>query len=110
MLDFFQLLYFLLFLSTDFPPVLNYFLVGFKYSHFLFIPQIFNKFQPTITTSNTPLKLGILVGDIDFFSNTGHDFLIIFALIGLIIAVKVADRWCRCLDPADDNTSNKISN
>jgi hypothetical protein len=45
-----------------------------------------------MTTSNTPLKLGIVVGgDIDFFGSTGHDFLIGFAVVGVIIGVKIVD-------------------
>jgi hypothetical protein len=109
MIDFFQLFFFFLFFSTDFPPTLNYFFLGYKYSHFLFLPQIFNKSLPTITTSNTPLKFGIIVGDIDFFSNTGHDFLIIFVIVGLVILVKLVDFWCWCLDQSE-NKPNKIYN
>ena len=40
-IDYYQLLFMVLFLSIDFTPQLNYFLYGFRYSHFLFLPQIF---------------------------------------------------------------------
>jgi len=40
-IDYYQLLFMILFLSIDYPPQLNHFLYGFRYSHYLFLPQIF---------------------------------------------------------------------
>ena len=40
-IDSYQLFFMLLFLAIDYPPHLNHFLYGFRYSHYLFLPQIF---------------------------------------------------------------------
>lgn len=42
MVDYYQLLFLFIFFNVDFPPILNYFIYGFRYSHYLFLPQIFN--------------------------------------------------------------------
>lgn len=52
MVDFYQLLFLLLFLSIDYPPILNYFLYGFRYAHYLFLPQIFSTGQQNGTISD----------------------------------------------------------
>ncbi len=39
--DHYQLLFLLIFLNVDYPPILNNFLYGFRYAHYLFLPQIF---------------------------------------------------------------------
>jgi hypothetical protein len=41
MIDFYQVLFLLLFVNVDYTPALNYFMYGFRYAHYLFIPQIF---------------------------------------------------------------------
>ena len=91
MVDLYQLLFLLLFLNIDYPPALNYFLFGFKYSHYLFLPQIFDTGKPTNTALNTPDKFGIIVPDANFLNNTGHDFLIMFIVIGLLAFLKLFD-------------------
>lgn len=40
-IDCYQLLFMVLFLAIDYPPPLNRFLYGFRYSHYLFLPQVF---------------------------------------------------------------------
>jgi len=40
-IDFYQSLFMILFLSIDYPPQLNKFLYGFRFSHYLFLPSIF---------------------------------------------------------------------
>ncbi len=89
-IDYYQLLYMVLFLSIDFPPQLNHFLYGFRYSHYLFLPQIFRgNAQDTYTTS-TPDQFGVIVPDVNFINNTGHDFIIIFTTVSVLIFCKVA--------------------
>jgi hypothetical protein len=108
-IDFYQLLFLLVFLGTDFPPMLNFFLYGFGYSHLLFLPQIFNRGLSVDTTFKTPLKLGIVVPGTDFLGSTGHDFLIIFVAVGLFAAVKVGDFVMWGID-GDGIKSNKVGN
>ena len=45
MVDYYQILFILLFLNADYPPNLNYFFNGFRYAHYLFLPQIFSAGQ-----------------------------------------------------------------
>ena len=42
-IDYYQLLFMILFLDIDYPPNINHFLYGFRYSHYMFLPQIFKK-------------------------------------------------------------------
>lgn len=82
-------MFMVLFLSIDYPPQLNHFLYGFRYSHFLFLPQIFRKDPEEEYSSETPDKFGVVVPDVHFVKNTGHDFIIIFVAIGLLILCKL---------------------
>jgi hypothetical protein len=116
LIDYFQILFMLSFLQIDYSPGLNYFLYGFRYSHYLFFPQIFRP-QEIKEYSETPGKFGIIVPDADFLSNTGHDFLIIFVCMGVVMAVKLADFLLTSSiknnkvsnDPSDNPSSQKHS-
>jgi hypothetical protein len=108
MLDYYQLLFILLFLDVDYPPTINNFLHGFRYAHLLFLPQIFH--TPSTQTSSmnvqeVPTQFGILVRDVSFLNNTGHDFLVLFVVVGLLAVFKVIDLLIHCRIK-----SNKITN
>ena len=105
MVDYYQVLFILLFLNADYPPNLNYFFNGFRYSHYLFLPQIFRAADTTLTMSqHTPIKFGILVPDANFLTNTGHNFLIMFVLIAVFVLLKLIDFCAR--GSAVDNLNN----
>lgn len=88
-IDYYQLLFMVLFLSIDFPPQLNRFLYGFRYAHFFFLPQIFRINLQTQYTTATPNQFGVIVPDVNFINNTGQDFIIIFAVLFLLILCKL---------------------
>ena len=106
MVDYYQILFILLFLNADYPPTLNYFLYGFRYAHYLFLPQIFDTVAVSTTAADTPAKFGIIVKDAKFLTNTGHDFLVIFAVLIVFGLFKMIE----CLTGDDDKKSNKIKN
>jgi hypothetical protein len=81
----------LVFLSVDYPLQLNHFLYGFRYSHYLFLPQIFINSAKDSFATNTPDKFGVVVSDVDFLHNTGHDFIIIIAALAVLIVCKVLE-------------------
>jgi hypothetical protein len=90
-IDYYQLLFMVLFLSIDFPPQLNHFLYGFRYSHYLFLPQIFRGSAQDTYTTSTPDQFGVIVPDVNFINNTGHDFIIIFATVAILIFCKIVE-------------------
>lgn len=100
MIDFYQLLFLLLFLNIDYPPVLNYFLYGFRYAHYLFLPQIFSTGENTAISAKIPEKFGIVVPDANFLTNTGHHFLIMFVVVGVFGALKLIDIVTGCFTKA----------
>ena len=89
-LDYYQLLFMTLFLSIDYPPPLNHFLFGFRYSHYLFLPQIF---RPTNSASDyssaTPDKFGVIVPDVHFLNNAGPAFIVIAVATSILILSKL---------------------
>lgn len=108
MVDFYQLLFLMVFLDVDLPPILNHFLFGFKYAHYLFLPQIFGSGAINTMGKGTPDKFGVVVADAGFLNNTGHDFLIMFIVAGIFIVVKIVDFSLNMF--VIDNRSNKIKN
>ncbi len=97
----------MMFLSIDFPPVLNRFLHGFRFSHYLFFPQIFNQEEKKYQyTQETPGQFGVVVADVGFLKNTGHDFLLIFGFIALVILIKIIDSITNFIK----KRSNKVYN
>jgi hypothetical protein len=90
-IDDYQLLFMLLFLSVDYPPQLNHFLYGFRYSHYLFLPQVFSNHAKDNFATNTPDKFGVVVSDVDFLHNTGHDFIIIIAALAVLMVCKIVE-------------------
>ena len=94
--DYFQLLFFLVFLDVDYPPILNNFLYGFRYSHYLFLPQIFKINDNKLNVQEAPSQFGIIMSDVSFLNNTGHDFIILFVAFGLLILFKVVDVIIGC--------------
>ena len=108
MIDFYQLLFLLLFLNIDYPPILNYFLYGFRYSHYLFLPQIFSSAEPTAISAKIPQKFGIVVPDANFLTNTGHDFLIMFVVVSIFGGLKLIDVIVGCFGKGQ--RSNRIKN
>lgn len=89
--DAFQLLFILLFLNVDYPPVVNYFMSGFRYAHYLFLPQIFSSGDMGVLDARMPEKFGIVVPDAGFLENTGHDFVVMFVVTGIFIVLKLID-------------------
>lgn len=110
MLDFYQLLYLILFLNVDYSPALNSLLNGFRYSHLLFLPQIFD--TGALSTLNTSVsdKFGILIPDSDFLTNTGHYFLVLFILIVVFYSLKLIVFVCKRVVKNNEARSNKITN
>ena len=108
MIDYYQILFILLFLNVDYPPSINYFLNGFRYAHYLFLPQIFASGQTGAKTMSekTPAKFGVIVSDANFLTNTGHDFIIMFIIFGVFGLLKLVD----CFGRGSPSPSNKISN
>ena len=97
MVDYFQLLFFLLFLNIDYPPILNNFFYGFRYSHYLFLPQIFKvSSDERLNVQEAPSQFGIIMSDVSFLNNTGHDFLILFISFGILALFKVIDLIIEC--------------
>lgn len=90
-IDYYQLLFMVLFLSIDFPPQLNHFLYGFRYSHYLFLPQIFRGSAENTYTTSTPDQFGVIVPDVNFIDNTGHDFIIIFVTVAVLVLSKMME-------------------
>lgn len=90
-IDNYQLLFMILFLSIDYPPPLNHFLYGFRYSHYLFLPQIFRNNPAEDYTTSTPDKFGVVVPDVSFLRNTGHDFIIIIASLSVLLLCKITE-------------------
>lgn len=90
-IDYFQLLFMVLFLSVDYPPHLNRFLYGFRYSHYLFLPQIFRPSPQQDYSSASPDKFGVVVPDVAFLKNTGNDFLVLLGALGVLVACKIAE-------------------
>lgn len=88
-IDYYQLLFMVLFLSIDYPPHLNHFLYGFRYSHYLFLPQIFRTNPSKEYSSYTPDKFGVVVPDVYFLNNTGQIFIIIGSSVGLLVLSKL---------------------
>jgi hypothetical protein len=88
-IDYYQLLFMILFLSIDYPPNLNYFLYGFMYSHYLFLPQIFRTSPSSSYSSRTPDKFGVVVPDVYFLNNTGQNFIVIGVALGVLILCKL---------------------
>ena len=90
-IDYYQLLFMVLFLSIDFPPQLNNFLYGFRYSHFFFLPQIFRGSAENRYTTATPDEFGVIVPDVNFINNTGQDFIIIFITVAILVLCKLLE-------------------
>jgi len=115
-IDDYQLLFMILFLSIDYPPQLNHFLYGFRYSHYLFLPQIFRSNSADNFTTSTPDKFGVIVPDVDFLHNTGHDFIIIIATLAVLIVCKIVELifkkivQCRTNRVGDDSSEKSEKN
>ena len=88
-IDYYQFLFMILFLSIDYPPPLNHFLYGFRYSHYLFLPQIFKGDPSGEYSSATPDKFGVIVPDVQFLNNAGPAFIVISTAIGILILTKL---------------------
>lgn len=110
MMDYYQLLYLLLFLNVDYSPALNSLLNGFRYAHLLFLPQIFDTGTPSTLDTSISDKFGILLSDSDFLTNTGHYFLVLFVLIALFYSLKLIVFVCRRIAKNNAARSNKITN
>jgi len=87
-LDYYQLLFMILFLAVDYPPHLNHFLYGFRITHYLFLPQIFRGDSTNDYSSNTPDKFGVIVPDVYFLNNAGPALIVIGVGIGVLLACK----------------------
>lgn len=88
--DCLQLLFLLLFCNIDFAPLLNHFLFGMRYMHFLYLPQIFaqgNSNSHLLKLS--PEKFGAALTDISFLGNVGPAFIIIFCFAVILIVGKL---------------------
>ena len=88
-IDYYQFLFMILFLSIDYPPPLNHFLYGFRYSHYLFLPQIFRGDPASDYSSSTPDKFGVIVPDVHFLNNAGPALIVISVSIGILICTKL---------------------
>lgn len=103
--DCYQLFFMLLFLSVDYPPPLNHFLYGFRYSHYLFLPQVFRGTPEQEYSSSTPDKFGVVVPDVYFLNNAGPSFII----IGITLAVLAGSKALQeCLKRAEMCRSNRV--
>lgn len=103
--DYYQLLFMVLFLSIDYPPHLNHFLYGFRYSHYLFLPQIFRTSPSREYSSYTPDKFGVVVPDVYFLNNTGQTFMIIGSALGILLLSKLVEV---CIRKFQDCKNNKV--
>ena len=79
----------ILFLTIDYPPPLNHFLYGFRYSHYLFLPQIFRGGPSSDYSSATPDKFGVIVPDVHFLNNAGPAIIVISVSVGVLIFSKL---------------------
>jgi hypothetical protein len=83
---------------------LNHFLYGFRFSHYLFLPQIFKNEGSSF--DQTPHKFGVVVADANFLNNTGHDFIIIFIAVAVLIICKMT----QLIISKMINSGNKVQN
>lgn len=88
-IDYYQLLFLVLFLSIDFPPPLNHFLYGFRYSHYLFLPSLLTTSPTQEYTSATPDQFGVVVPDVMFIKNASPSFIVIAACLGVLVIGKM---------------------
>ena len=102
-IDYYQMLFMILFLNIDYPPHLNHFLYGFRYSHYLFLPQIFRGNPNSEYSSVTPDKFGVIVPDVHFLNNAGPSFLIIITATSILIFSKILQLFLARLSRCRDN-------
>ncbi len=78
--------------------VLNYFFYEFRYSHYLFWPQIFSSGENSAISSKISEKFWIVVPNANFLTNNDHDFFdcVLFlgrwSLLILLLVVLLRDR------------------
>lgn len=84
--DTIQLLYLLLFLNIQYPPNLNEFFRGLKYTHFTFLPSIFTV-SDTRNYSDPPFYAYSY--DNSFLRNTGGIFFALIIVFGILLLLKV---------------------
>lgn len=109
MIDFLQLLFILLFVAMEYPPNLNYFLYGFRFAHYLFLPSIFNVTTPL---QDGPGKFGTIVADVNFLRNTGHSFLLLFIVLGLgllLLGLQAALAQCVKRQSEEEVETSRLS-
>ena len=87
-IDYYQLLFMVLFLAVDYPPHLNHFLYGFRIMHYLFLPQIFRGTPDNDYSSNTPDKFGVIVPDVYFLNNAGPALIVIGTASAILLVCK----------------------
>jgi hypothetical protein len=81
-----QLLYLLIFLDMQYPPNINEFFRGLKFTHFTFLPSIFSS-SLTRNTSSSPFYAYSY--DNSFTRNTGGLFLALIVVFGILILLKI---------------------
>jgi hypothetical protein len=109
-IDYYQLLFMVLFLGIDYPPALNHFLYGFRYSHYLFLPQVFRGDPQQQYSSATPDKFGVIVPDVHFLNNAGPALLVVGAALAALLLAKGSEwlllkaRRCRSNRVGDEGS------
>jgi hypothetical protein len=83
--------YQLLFLSVDYPRNSTTSSTASGTHNISSSPQIFSSNAKDNFATNTPDNFGVVVFDVDFLDNTGHDFIIIIAALAVLVLSKIVE-------------------
>ena len=83
-----QLLYLLVFLNIQYPPNLNEFFNGLKFTHLYFLPSLFEVSNER-RISDSPFYAYSY--DSSFLRNTGHVFTLLVLVFGFLILLKISE-------------------